>query len=217
MGGHARVIEVIVDPTGPSKDWLDYGLTVGAFVVLLAGWYRWGLPRWRRWRRDVVAVRDALVGRDELVDTITGEVRAPALPGIGVRMAAVEESNADLRTALHTLTQTTEVLSATVTKLASQDAAIISLTRKVETLDDHVDTCNKRSAAGSTAIADLTERVGRLETAAIERVVGHVDSASAWSAVETAVKATPPGPESGPLPARDASTGPIPGDPPHEG
>src|SRR3546814_5864564 len=38
-------------------------------------------------RQEVTAMRDANVGRDPLVDSITGREIEPALPGIGVRMA----------------------------------------------------------------------------------------------------------------------------------
>lgn len=64
----------------------------GAAVLAAAiGWLRWVRPRFRRVRADFVAARDSIVGRDPVMDTITGVERLPALPGIGVRMATTEQ------------------------------------------------------------------------------------------------------------------------------
>lgn len=41
---------------------------------------------------DVVAVRDSILGRPAVVDSITGKELAPALPGIGQRMDTVERA-----------------------------------------------------------------------------------------------------------------------------
>lgn len=56
-------------------------------------------------RGDAVAVRDSILGRPALVDSITGEERAPALPGIGVRMAHQEKQMSLLTEAVATLAE----------------------------------------------------------------------------------------------------------------
>ena len=68
------------------------GSAVGVVAILtgVAGWLKVVRPWWRGLRRDYIAGRDALVGRDAVVDSITGRELAPALPGIGQRMANVE-------------------------------------------------------------------------------------------------------------------------------
>ena len=61
---------------------------LGALVVVI----RRIRPVWKSLRRDFIAGRDALVGREEIVHPETGRVVVPAVPGIGTRMANVEEA-----------------------------------------------------------------------------------------------------------------------------
>lgn len=65
--------------------------TVVGLITALGGWFRWGRPKVEKARQDGAAMRDAILGRDPVVDSITGRELAPALPGIGVRMATTEE------------------------------------------------------------------------------------------------------------------------------
>lgn len=65
--------------------------TVVGLISALAGWWRWGRPRIEKARQDGAAMRDAILGREPVIDSITGRELAPALPGIGVRMATTEE------------------------------------------------------------------------------------------------------------------------------
>lgn len=65
--------------------------TVVGLVTALAGWWRWVRPRLERVKKDGAAMRDAVLGRDPIVDSITGRELAPALPGVGVRMAHQED------------------------------------------------------------------------------------------------------------------------------
>lgn len=45
---------------------------------------------------DAVKIRDSIIGRPAMVDSITGEEKSPALPGIGQRMDTVERAVATL-------------------------------------------------------------------------------------------------------------------------
>lgn len=67
-------------------------VALGLTSLLGAGWaFRAKVqPWWQDLRQDYIKGRDALVGRDAVVDSITGRELAPALPGIGQRMANVE-------------------------------------------------------------------------------------------------------------------------------
>lgn len=69
-------------------------------VGLLFGFFRWVRPAVKAVRRDFVAGRDALVGRDAVHDSITGREIVPALPGIGVRMDTTENQMAQLAAAV---------------------------------------------------------------------------------------------------------------------
>lgn len=83
--------------------------TVAALVVVvgaLVGWFKWALPRYRRFTYKATAAVDSLVGREEIRDSITGQLLLPALPGIGVRMASTEGHVAKLAEAVSALAQT---------------------------------------------------------------------------------------------------------------
>lgn len=69
------------------------GCLVGAVTILSAvfAWVRWVRPSYRAAKSDFIAARDSIVGRDAVVDTITGRELAPALPGVGVRLDKQEQ------------------------------------------------------------------------------------------------------------------------------
>jgi hypothetical protein len=85
-------------------------ITLGALVFSFIRWVR---PKLRQAGSDIRAGRDALVGREAVFDTITGKELAPALPGIGVRMATTETQMS--------------VLTDAVAKLADNDGRLSSL------------------------------------------------------------------------------------------
>jgi hypothetical protein len=99
-------------------------LAVAAVVGLVLSVRRWASPRWRNVKGDGVAMRDAVIGRPAVVDTITGKELAPALPGIGVRMAHQE--------------QQMELLAVTVTKLVDQQTHQRALEQRVNLHDDRI-------------------------------------------------------------------------------
>lgn len=60
-------------------------------VLIVVGFWRWALPKWRNTKSDARAIRDTLVGREAVRDSITGEEIRPAMPGIGVRVSSIEK------------------------------------------------------------------------------------------------------------------------------
>lgn len=123
--------------------------TAGALVTLLAATYRKVRPWWKEMGRDVRAGRDALIGREAIVHPETGRELAPAVPGIGARMANVETA---------------------IVAIAQQQKDIAGL---------------------QATAANHDSRIGKLELAAVERVVGKAESTAAFHAIEAALKATP--------------------------
>lgn len=96
------------------NDTTDTILGIGGVATLLVGlWFKWLGPKWQaksqKWNQAI----DSLVGRDAIIDSITGEERVPALPGMGVRQAKTE--------------QQLELLTTTVAKLVDQEAAIAEI------------------------------------------------------------------------------------------
>ena len=89
-------------------------VAVAATVILaaLGTYWRWLRPRLRSVRRDGRAIRDTLLGREEIRDSITNEVKVPALPGVGQRVASLEQAIGPLSVALARLADTHERLEA---------------------------------------------------------------------------------------------------------
>lgn len=67
-----------------------FGSLVAGLAVIWGGWRKWIKPWVGSVARTWVALRDSLIGREAQHDSITGREIQPALPGIGVRMEAVE-------------------------------------------------------------------------------------------------------------------------------
>ena len=106
------------------------GQYVAAFLALAAvvsttyAAFRWARPRYQRLASKVTGVFDAILGRDAVVDSITGKELAPPLPGMGVRMAHQE--------------QQMELLAVTVTKLANQQSHFQRLEERVDSNTERI-------------------------------------------------------------------------------
>lgn len=104
----------------------DINATTGAVLGVIAllgvfvGWLKWLRPKIRSARQDGVAIRDAILGRDPVVDSITGKEIAPALPGMGVRMAH-QEQQMDL------ITRAVAQLASTHTRIDNHETRIQKL------------------------------------------------------------------------------------------
>ena len=105
-------------------------LAVGLIAIIGAvlGWLKWLRPKIRRGKAEVVAVRDAILGRDAISDSITGREIEPPLPGVGVRVAHVEESQRETSRQI-------ESIAVAITKLASQQEAIEDHEARIEQLE----------------------------------------------------------------------------------
>lgn len=65
------------------------GAIATALAALYAGW-RKAKTVIREGRKDARAFKDAILGREEILHPDTGVILAPAVPGIGARMATIE-------------------------------------------------------------------------------------------------------------------------------
>jgi hypothetical protein len=100
-------------------------LLLTAVLGAIGAWVRWIRPRWRKARAKWTMAVDSIVGREEVRDSITDEVKIPALPGIGVRMAAVERHG--------------EMLAVAVQKLVDQQVHQEKLERRVDRIEADVE------------------------------------------------------------------------------
>lgn len=98
------------------------GLAISAVTLLgvLAGYMRWVRPRLRRAVRQVIAVRDSILGREAIGDSITGREIEPALPGVGVRLAAQERQ-------MEQLTEAVTRIAASQARLENHEERIAAL------------------------------------------------------------------------------------------
>jgi len=88
---HCQYIGGQMIPDNPGQ-WIIFAASVVAALGIL-----WKVAKRARRKAkdvsgDVVAIRDSILGRDAVVDSITGKELAPALPGIGQRMDTVERA-----------------------------------------------------------------------------------------------------------------------------
>lgn len=110
-------------------DAVGLALAVIALVSAVIGWLRWVRPKIHRGKREVTAVRDAILGRDPIVDSITGEEIEPALPGMGVRMAHQEQQSRDQQLQM-------QILTDAVSKLAESHTRLDAIENRVKVLED---------------------------------------------------------------------------------
>ena len=142
------------------NDRLQLVLTLGAVLALFVTWTRFIRPRGRRLWAKVVGIFDAILGREEITDSITGERISPALPGIGARMATQEAGLAQQGNRLERLTQTVETLARVVEHQARLD----------KVAEDH------------------EKRITALEKWQVERIFAREEATAAWRAMEAAHK-----------------------------
>lgn len=69
-------------------------------------------------------MRDAILGRDPVTDSITGKELAPALPGIGVRMEHQERQMETLTQAVRTIADTQVTVAAIQQEVADHRGRI---------------------------------------------------------------------------------------------
>lgn len=108
----------------PSGDAWTAIYSIAGTLVILAAFIRWARPKWRRMTSRWTAAGDALLGREAIHEPITGRELAPALPGIGQRMATVED-------AVKTLTETVSRLDAINERLDRHEAQIGTNTENI--------------------------------------------------------------------------------------
>lgn len=108
-------------------------LSLCALLAVLGGWLRWIRPRWRNGRREITAVRDAILGREAQFDSITGKEISPALPGMGVRMAHQEQQMELITSAVARLAETHERLENHESRIKKlEDAAVERVVARAE-------------------------------------------------------------------------------------
>lgn len=97
-------------------------------VSALIAFVKWIRPKYNRGKSDVVAIRDSMLGREEVRDSITGHVISPALPGIGVRMDSQERQMA-------VITEAVAKIADSHLRLEQHDSQISELNNRVSKLE----------------------------------------------------------------------------------
>lgn len=87
-------------------DYLAAGASLVLILTAIVAWFRWARPKWTVFKKDATAARDSILGREATHDSITGKEILPALPGIGQRVASLEENTAVMASAVRSLADT---------------------------------------------------------------------------------------------------------------
>jgi hypothetical protein len=138
------------------SDWTGVIVGVGAALGVVLACLRWVRPRFRRTVQEATAMRDSILGRDAVVDSITGAELAPALPGVGVRLAETEKH-------LGVLAEAVATIAESHVRLEDHEGRIVALERAaVERIVNRVDSAAAwgamQAASESTPQADIEER-----------------------------------------------------------
>lgn len=87
--------------------------------------YRSVMKHVRLWSNTATKVSDVLLGRDAVIDSITGQELSPPLPGIGTRMSKQEDQM--------------ELLTKAVSTLSENHTRIDDHERRLTALEDYID------------------------------------------------------------------------------
>jgi hypothetical protein len=144
-----------------SPEKLGLVLTVLGILSVLGGWLRWGRPRVAQAQREAVAMRDAILGRDSVRDTITGRELAPALPGIGVRMAHQEDQM--------------RLLTDAVSKIADSHVRLENVEARVDRHDEDIAILKAASAERIIARVESSQAWQAVEAVAKSQPPNEID------------------------------------------
>lgn len=67
-------------------------IAIGGAAAVLAALLHRARRAYKKGKREVTAFKVAVMGRDAIIHPETGEELAPAVPGMGTRMATIEEA-----------------------------------------------------------------------------------------------------------------------------
>lgn len=118
-----------------SQDALERTFTaLGILAIVVPVWLKWGRPTAKALVKDFRAGRDALVGRDAVLDSMSGRELAPALPGIGKRMENFEQALTTLAENAVTLADNQKVLLNHESRImALEEGAVERIVSRAET------------------------------------------------------------------------------------
>lgn len=107
------------------SDALAAALGIVGLITAVGGWLKVIRPRWRRARAQFIAAKDSIIGRPAELDSITGREIAPALPGVGMRLASIEDHNGRLTEAVASLAKSHERLDDHETRISALEVASV--------------------------------------------------------------------------------------------
>lgn len=128
-GGDTSLWEYIGNAFGSLGPVLQMIVLLGAAVTVIAAFMKWVRPKYRLFFSDLRAIRDTLVGRPAIVDSVTKRiVPHTALPSIGERMATQEES-------LRLVADAVEKLATANSRLTSLELEVGRLSTRIERVE----------------------------------------------------------------------------------
>lgn len=146
---------------GHATQVIDAAVGLATLLVIVFGWVRFVRPRLAKATAEVTAVRDSILGRDEIRDSITGRVLAPSLDGMGVRQERTEDQVATLVLSQRQLTETVNRLAEQQQRLDNHEARITKLEEAaIERIVTRADSALGWAAVRAVANSGADESVG---------------------------------------------------------
>lgn len=124
-------------------------LAVGGAVLLLAGPVRWVVQKTRRGSSKVGAAFDALLGRPEIRHPDTGQVLAEATPGLGARLAHMEQAIIDLADTRREIVRLTERFDQHLLEAASRSVSQQTLAEEQKAMWQAIEAIAKAPSSDS--------------------------------------------------------------------
>lgn len=157
------------------NDVVELVLGLIAIGAAVAGWFRWGLPKYRSWRDRKASERELWHGRPAIpANPITGAPPQPAKPSIGQLVAEIWHE-------LHP-----NGGSSMKDQQTRMEVTLAEIRDRVGAVEGRLEAGDRRFDEIDAALA------GELHTAHDALANAAEASTQALSTIETAIKATPP-------------------------
>lgn len=145
---------LLAGPASWTDFWTIIASVTGTLLVVVPLWVKAIRPRLRKTRATFGAVVETLVGREQIRDKATGKILVEAQPGLGVRMATIEDA---------------------VVKLSDTDVRVRALENRQAAVEQRVTTLEDARVERVVTKAESAQMLGLVNAEREARGTEHTD------------------------------------------